>query len=256
MLLLAASIDCGAALIQEDSQLHPDVQKLLEVQRVDQRIARLRRDLQSIPDEDARRNKRLTQLRGQRDAAARKLQDAELESRELELGIKQADDEIEKLRLRLNIVKNNAEYQATLLQMESVKRERGLLEERGLAVLESIDALRQAAVDAGAALGAEEEVYREFQSESAKILAEREKEIAEVGKGRDKLLEGIPSELLERYESLFAVRDGMPVCAVENQVCTGCYTSVTTNDLANLMGRSMIVTCGSCQRILYYVPPT
>lgn len=211
--------------------------------------------MQSIPEEDARRNKRLGQLRNQRDAAVKNLQSSELESRELDLGIRQADEEIEKLRLRLNIVKNNAEYQATLLQMESVKRERGLLEERGLSVLENIDALRQTATAAASALSDEENVYREFQDESAKILSERETEIAEVSKGRDKLLEGIPSELLARYESLFPVRDGMPVCAVENQVCTGCYTSVTTNDLGNLMGRSMIVTCGSCQRILYYLPP-
>jgi predicted nucleic acid-binding Zn-ribbon protein len=235
--------------------VHPDVRKLLEVQRVDQEIARLRRDLNSIPAEQERRTKRLAQLQGQRDVAKRALDAAEIESREMELGIKHADEEIAKLRVRLNTVKNNAEYQATLLQMESVKTERNRLEERGLELLEQVEGLRTSAAAAREAHAAEQKVFAEFQEEAARLRAEREAAVAKVSAGRAQLLDGIPGELLERYEDLFGVRDGSVVCAVEGQVCTGCYTSVTMNDLANLMGRSHVVQCGSCQRILYYIPP-
>jgi hypothetical protein len=235
--------------------VHPDVRKLLEVQKVDQEIARLRRDLNSIPAEQERRSRRLAQLRSQSENAQRALQAAEMESREMELGIKHADEEIAKLRVRLNTVKNNAEYQATLLQTESVKTERSRLEERGLELLEQVESLRIAAGVARQALAAEEKVFAEFRKEAECLEQERAAAIERVSIGREKLLDGIPAELLERYEDLFEVRGGSAVCSVEGQVCTGCYTSVTMNDIANLMGRSQVVQCGSCQRILYYLPP-
>ena len=69
--------------------------------------------------------------------------------------------------------------------------------------------------------------------------------------GRDAVLKGVPPEMLEEYERLFAVRDGLAVCAVESQFCQGCYTNITMNDLVKLSGGRLVVQCGSCQRILY-----
>jgi predicted nucleic acid-binding Zn-ribbon protein len=43
----------------------------------------------------------------------------------------------------------------------------------------------------------------------------------------------------------------MGVCAVENGYCQGCYNKITMNDTARVLGKSTIVNCGSCQRILY-----
>jgi predicted nucleic acid-binding Zn-ribbon protein len=57
---------------------------------------------------------------------------------------------------------------------------------------------------------------------------------------------------MENYQTLFGVRGSQAVCAVESKVCQGCFTNITTNDVARLMGGSTIVTCGSCQRILYF----
>ncbi|MEM8934426.1 MAG: C4-type zinc ribbon domain-containing protein, partial [Acidobacteriota bacterium] len=79
----------------------------------------------------------------------------------------------------------------------------------------------------------------------------REAELAKIGAGRDDMLADVPRDLVVQYESLFDVRDGEAVCAVENGVCMGCYTSVTPNDQARLLGGSSVVICGSCQRLLY-----
>jgi predicted nucleic acid-binding Zn-ribbon protein len=73
-----------------------------------------------------------------------------------------------------------------------------------------------------------------------------------VSAGRAALIDGIPPDLLAKYSTLFAVRGGVAVCAVEGDVCTGCYTSITPNDQARLLGASSIVQCGSCQRMLYF----
>ena len=231
--------------------MHPDVRKLLELQKVDQQLAQVRKDLEALPAEETRRRRRLEKLEAQRDERKQVLTQAEIESRQTETGIKRADEEIHKLEVRLNSVKNNAEYQATLLQIEAVKRERGELEEEGLALLDRIEGLRAELQEAEAAVAKERAVFEEFQAEAAKERERLERELDRIGAGREGHTDGIPPDLMDRYTRLFEVRDGLAVCAAEGQVCTGCYTSVTTNDYARLLSGSSIVQCGSCQRILY-----
>jgi predicted nucleic acid-binding Zn-ribbon protein len=231
--------------------LHPDVKKLLEVQKVDQEVARIRKDLVSLPAETARRERRLTALRRTADEAKKTLMDAEVAQRTAEKGIKQADDEIKKIEVRLSSVKNNAEYQAMLFQIESVKKERSQLEEEGLGLLDKVESLRVQAEAAATELAEEESVFATFQAEATALAAKREVEAAKVLARRPALITDVPRELLERYDRLFHGRDHVAVCAVEGQICQGCHSKVTTGDYGRLHGGTVIVTCGSCQRILY-----
>jgi len=233
--------------------VHPDIRKLLEVQKVDMEFARVQRDLDSIPAEEARRRKQLERARAACEAAKHDLAHAQVRGHESEVGIRAADEEIKKLESRLNTVKNNAEYQATLFQIESVRKERGELEEEGLQLLEAVEGLRETALKTQEELQEEEATFVEFQSKASELLEQRTADRGRIAQGRDALLEGIPTDLLEKYRSLFDVRDGMAVCAVEGGHCMGCYSSITPNDMARLMGKTSIVQCGLCQRLLYAV---
>lgn len=231
--------------------MHPDVKRLLDLQSIDQEVAALRRDLDSLPREEARRRKRLDELVQTRDEGKAALDKAEVVSRSLETTIQQADEEVRKLEARLNGVRNNAEYQATLLQIESVKRDRDSTQEEGLALLEKLEGQGAALSEAETAAAAEGEVFKQFQEQAVGLREKSGAELEQVMKRREAKTEGIPLDLMENYQTLFGVRGSQAVCAVESRVCQGCFTNITTNDTARLMGGSTIVTCGSCQRILY-----
>ncbi len=231
--------------------MHPHVQKLLEVQKIDQKIAQLRRQQESVPRETAEREGRLEAARRAAKTSAQSLQTAELRSRELELSVKQSDEELKNLELKLNTIKNNAEYQAILFQIESVKKERGILEDEGCLILEQMESLQGDSDQTRSALEEDQRVFGEFRAKAEKILEEKKAEIGKISNGRDALLEGVPPELVDEYDRLFAVRDGLSVCLVDSQFCQGCYTNITMNDLAKLSGGRSVVQCGSCQRILY-----
>lgn len=231
--------------------MHPQVQKLLALQQLDQKIAVVKRHLDSVPAETARRKKVLEQFRADAEARERDLQQAEVASREIDLATRQADEEIRKLEARLNTVKNNAEYQATLLQIESVKAERDRQQEDGLGLLDRIESLRAARDESRTRLAGEQGIFDGYLKEAEVVLRERQAELDKVSSGRAAMLEQIPPDLLERYDKLFRSRDHLAVCAVEAKVCQGCYMNVTMNDVARLQGGSSIVQCGSCDRILY-----
>lgn len=231
--------------------MHPDVRKLLDLQEIDQEVAYLRRDLDSLPIEEANRKQRLSALNDRWQQQRATHEQTEVKSRTVEKSIQQADEEIKKLEARLNGVRNNAEYQATLLQIESVKRERDSMQEEGLVLLEQLEGIGSTVKEAEAAAAAEEEVYQGFQQEAQQIRDRSQAGLDEVMQRRNAKTEGIPPDLMATYERLFEVRSGVAVCPVEKENCQGCFTKITTNDIARLMGGSSVVICGSCQRILY-----
>lgn len=231
--------------------MHPDVQKLLKVQRVDQSIAKIRRDLDSIPAERTRREAALARVKAEHDGVVGGLRKAETDQRTNETSIRQSDEEIKKLEVRLNTVRNNAEYQATLLQIESVKRERTRLEEEGLSLLERIESLQGQVGESQARVDDEQRVHDEFVQKAEALLAERSAELEKVSQGRDDIVADVPPDLMSTYERLFTARDGLAVCAAEGGTCTGCYTSIPPNLQVKLQAGSAVVRCNSCQRILY-----
>jgi len=234
--------------------VHPNVKKLLELQKVDQELASLRRDVDALPAEEAKRKKKLDEI--ERAAAEKKERatKAELDARALEKAIRQGDDEVKKLSERLNQVRNNAEYQATLFQIEAVKKDRDQTQEECLKILDGQELLKKDAEAAQKVLAEERAVFQQFLGEAEKLRASRAGAIAAVTEKRNAVAQGVQAEVLADYQRLFNTRNGLAVCAVDAQgFCQGCYSKVTTNDKAKLMGVSAVVQCGSCQRILYLV---
>lgn len=232
--------------------MHPHVQKLLGLQKVDLEVTSLTKDIDQLPEEEAKRKRRLDQLEQAANEAAGLLQKAEVESRELDTAARDADAQINKLNERLNSVRNNAEYQATLFEIESVKKDRDATQDDGLRILESLDGLKATAAATKEAYEAERAVYEGFLAEADKLRNERADDIAAARKKRDEAAEGVPPDLLREYEGLYKTRDHFAVAPVEDAYCQGCYNKVTPNDAARAMGAQAIVRCGSCQRILYH----
>lgn len=231
--------------------MHPHVKKLLALQQVDQEVASLTKDIDSLPAEESKRRKKLDEL--DRVAAEKRTRflKTELDTRALEKAIRGSDDEIKRLNERLNTVRNNAEYQATLFQIEAVRKDRDVMQEECLRLLETVEAQRTESAAAQAVADEDRKVLAAFLEEAEKLRSSRAGAIAEVRQRRKALTEGIPDELLRDYDGLFKTREQLGVCAVENGYCQGCYNKITVNDNARLLGGSSVVKCGSCQRILY-----
>lgn len=231
--------------------MHPNVKKLLDLQSVDQEIAVLRRDADSLPAEEARRQRRLDEVQRVSTERRQLATQAEINMRALDTAIRQGDDEIKKLTERLSSVRNNAEYQATLFQIESVKKDRDQTQEECLTIVETLEAKKAEADEAEQLLANEQKVFEEFTVEAEKLRKATEENVRGVEERRVGVADAVPPDLLTEYERLFKTRQNQAVCAVEGSFCQGCYNKVTTNDRARLMGASAIVRCGSCQRILY-----
>jgi predicted nucleic acid-binding Zn-ribbon protein len=238
-------------LFSRKDPVHPHVKKLLELQRVDQEVSSLTKDLDSLPAEETRRRRKLEEVERNLTERRNRFVKAELDARALDKAIRGNDDEIKRLNERLNTVRNNAEYQATLFQIEAVRKDRDVTQEECLKLLESVEAQRADVTVAQAAYEEERKTLEGFLVEADLLRSSRAGAIAAVRQRRKAMTEGIPDDLLREYDGLFKTRSGIGVCAVEKHYCQGCYNKITMNDTARLLGKSVVVRCGSCQRILY-----
>ncbi len=231
--------------------MHPNVKKLLDLQKVDQEIASLTKDIDQLPAEEAKRRRRLEELERVASERHSRAIKTELDIRALENAVRGSDDEIKRLNERLNIVRNNAEYQATLFQIEAVRKDRDATQEECLKFLDQIEGQRAEVATAKAAVDEERKVFDGFLAEADKLRQSRAGAIAEARGRRQGLTQGLPEDLIREYDGLFKTRERLAVCAVDNGYCQGCYNKITMNDTAKLMGKASIVRCGSCQRILH-----
>lgn len=231
--------------------MHPHVKKLLELQKVDQEISSLTRDIDLLPAEEQKRKRKLDEL--ERTLTEKKLaqQKAELDSRALDKAVRGNDDEIKRLNERLNGVRNNAEYQATLFQIEAVRKDRDVTQDECLKLIESLDVHKVAVAAAQAAYDEEKKVFDEFLGEADKLRQSRAGAVGEARGRRQAMTDGVPPDLLREYEGLYKTRQHVAVAPVQDTYCQGCYNKVTMNDVSKLMGGSTVVRCGSCQRILH-----
>jgi hypothetical protein len=232
-----------------------NLQHLHDLQGLDSRIAGLERKLEAIPvrlqairESQAQATAAVESLRA-RVAGVRK----ELRSREKDL--EQNASERTKRETKLYEVKTNKEYSAVLAEIETIKVEKGRVEEEILALMETQERMTREIADAEVRLKKQTEEARAQEAVATEELRALEADVAVVRIERDSLARDIPRDSMAQYTRLLKGRGGLAVAVVgANGICTGCRLGLTPQRFNELRQSSQILTCEGCGRILFYQP--
>ena len=91
---------------------------------------------------------------------------------------------------------------------------------------------------------------------SAEVMAqvgELAKQKAFLVEKRESLRQGLPAQLLKRYEFILRRYNGSAICEVREGVCLGCHLNILPQQFIDLMKGEEIIQCPNCQRILYWL---
>lgn len=176
-----------------------------------------------------------------------------LEQRECESEIELRQTQIKKYDTQLLSVKKNEEYQALLHEIETLKKQIGLKEERIISLMMETD-------EAAAHL---EEDRKRIDMEIKSIEAECHKvdeELAQTRHEREGLQEKrkpletkIPSDMLSRYYRIRkAKKTGPAVVPLKGETCSGCYMKVTAQVVNEILAGDKMHTCHHCGRLLFF----
>ncbi|MCF6156874.1 MAG: hypothetical protein E3K36_16925 [Candidatus Brocadia sp.] len=168
-----------------------------------------------------------------------------------ELDLKSIEAEINKLRLQMNQVKTNKEYSAIKTEIGGKEADKSVLEDEILGMMTKYEEIQQRYKSFEKEIEHEGSQLKELQKHVETDLKALETEINELKKKRDKYASLLDNDTLQQYNRLVSHKDAIAVVNVVNQVCQGCFMSITAQTLNQLMSGKELTFCHSCGRILY-----
>ncbi len=235
--------------------MHPDLEKAIELQRVDLRIAELSAQIDALPAQVQTLESQLSEFLHSLDDRKHRVAQNQKERRDLEGEIQQIQTRISKHRNQLYEVKTNEQYKAMLKEIEGEEANIRGIEDRMLEKMMEADELQGHIRDAEARLAGEkarvaEEVSR-LQSLRQTDIDDRDKLAAR----RSSLAGGMSEDVLNTYERLRSGRHGVALAEVRDGFCTECHVALRPQLYNEVRTNETLLTCESCARILYYVEP-
>lgn len=227
------------------------LRRLVDLQRVDVELARIRDEIASLPGRRAEAHARRES--GERRVAERReaLEEAERDRRRIEAELGDKEVLLRRLQGQTSQVKTNAAYTALLHEIDQTRESISECETRILERMEEIEAGGTALARLEAEL---ETIRREVAGEERELDAraqELEQELARAGEHRAKLAESLDASLLEQYETI--ARQRRPAVAIASrELCMGCRVGIPPQKYIEVLRGESIVSCGSCRRILIH----
>jgi predicted nucleic acid-binding Zn-ribbon protein len=231
--------------------LKDQIRKLVELQVMDEEIFRFKRELREKPAElealKAEFESKKVKLKGLEE----KLRSIQVVQKESELDLKAKEDGIAKADASLSLLKTNKEYQARLLEIENMKADRSIIEEKILLGYDEVDSARKAVESEKSAVIQYEKEFnaRKKQVDDDVVVIADQLKVKE--SQRVRIVPEVRPDYLSRYERILNNKDGLGIVKVVDHSCGGCFMHLTEQVMNELKKHEQIISCDQCARILY-----
>jgi len=192
---------------------------------------------------------------------AKKAKFHELESRvqeqkmtrdKLELDLKINEEAIHKADGQLFQLKTNKEYQAKLMEIETLKVEKSRLEEQILGSYDQTDDVNSELDKEKEYLAAEEKKFLEAKESVDALLVDLKQKLDALNIQTKQLQEGIDPHTLAFYSRVLEKCGGVGIVPViGGNSCGGCHMNVPVQVINAIKMYKEIMKCETCQRMLY-----
>jgi predicted nucleic acid-binding Zn-ribbon protein len=232
-----------------------DLQNLIEIQAIDSRIAALRSEIAALPKHVAVIEAKLAGSKAKVDSAHAAAKADETAKRKHESDIQDQQQKISKYRDQSLNVKTNQEYKALMDEIKFAEQKIAASEDKILELMLAADDRKATLKTAEAELKADTAENDKEKEEARQRTAADEKELAELNTKRDQLRTGVSEESLRHYDRLLKTRGNGLSAVHEDEMCSACRVILRPQVFQEVMTNEQVLTCDTCKRILYYVPP-
>jgi predicted nucleic acid-binding Zn-ribbon protein len=243
-------------VVERETEMHPDLEKLIVLQAHDVEAKRLRDEMIALPKHVAALEAKAKATQGQRAVVLDLIAKEEALRRRQESDVKDQKAKIERTRKHMDLATTTVQVTAFEHEIAFAQAEISKLEDAEIESMERSDGLDaqkkladEAVADATATLDRERIRATETVAQDKIVLAVvEEKRLAVRGE--------IDEAALSTYDRI-AKAKGTAVAEALNQKCMACQMMVRPqrwNDLRDRSNDDTMMTCESCGRLLYYDP--
>ncbi len=233
--------------------MHPDLEKLLQLDATDRELARLRAEIAALPRRVQEIETKLAGVNAEVDKARKALKDIDTARRKYEGEIQSLQQKISKYRDQSLAVKTNQEYRALLDEVAYAEREIRQIEDKILEGMVETETREKSLKAAEAEQKKQQaEVAREKAEAQARTQADQQA-LAGLLPKREELRKAISPDLVRHYDRVLKLR-GTALAEARDQTCVACHVMLRPQVFQDVMADEQVLTCDSCGRILYFAP--
>jgi predicted nucleic acid-binding Zn-ribbon protein len=229
---------------------------LIALQSIDSAAEASRRRLAELPEAERQIDEVAAAAAASVEAGKARIDENHAARRALERDVAAVDTRLARFEDHKAAVKTNQEYTALLHEIATAKAEKDSLEERILLIMEDGDRLAAELKTADAALSA---AKRDGEAARSRLTAERaalDAELARLDEQRAAQRSTNEPRALAVYDQLIKMRRGIAVARLAGEICAACHVRLRPHIVQMVRRNDSLVQCESCQRILYWEPPS
>lgn len=234
-----------------DVSIRTQIKKLVELQKIDFEIYNFKRELREKPDFIAQLKEKFESNK----EGLKRLEDklkallVDRKAKELELQAKEGD--IAKANTQLSSLKTNKEYQAKLLEIEYIKADKSVIEEKILILFDEGDQVNALIVQEKNKVAEEENKFLVQKSEVDGLIKEFQDKLKVMEAKRNQITPEINPAQLSRYERILENKDGLALVPIKNHCCGGCFMNIPEQVINEMKMHDRVISCEMCARLLY-----
>ena len=236
--------------------MNADLQRLLDLQRLDSHTHDAQRRLAEAPEREKSLSGRLDAAKEKVAAAKQLLTDNQTARRAIEKDVAVHQGRLSKFREQAMAVKTNQEYHAIQHEIAFAQTEIKKLEDGILERMVEGDDLTAALKRAENELTAEQKAVDTDRKALANEITEKKAAIERLAGERAALAGSVDQGTLATFELVSSRRHGIAVAEARDGICTICHVRLRPQVFNTVRRNDSIVQCDSCQRILYFMPST
>jgi predicted nucleic acid-binding Zn-ribbon protein len=236
--------------------VNPELKALIQLQEIDLKILELDKQIQNVPSQIQNLqqildtgNARLTQYK-------ETLIEKQKARRKAEQDVEALRAKLSKLKDQLMSVKTNREYTAMLKEIEVYDADIRKGEDQILEMMESVDQLSSNIEITEKHIKTEAVKTEAEQRELEARIETHQTTIEHLEAERRATLQMIDVELLERYRKITTYRKGIGIAEARDECCMACRVRLRPQVFNDVKKNDRIITCDSCGRILFWIPPS
>ena len=232
--------------------MNSDLQRLIELQKVDAEVARLNAEIAALPKHVAAIEAKLAKSKERVEKAKAAIKADETARRKHEQNIQDHQQKIIKHRETSASVKTNEQYRALMAEIEFTEKAIRDEEDKILELMMASEARQSDLKQAETALAAETAEVNKEKKEAERRTEEDRKQLTEVQAKRTELREGVSEDVLRQYDRVHKTR-GTALAEARDQRCMACQVMLRPQVFAEVRKGDVVHHCDTCGRLLYYV---
>ena len=232
--------------------MHPDLERLIALQRLDTTADAARRKLADEPGYEKTLETRLEDAKQRVATAKDRLAENQSARRAIEKDVALHQGRLSKFRETAMAVKTNVEYHAVQKEIAFAEGEIKNLEDRVLERMIEADELTIALKKAEADLTAEQKAADAGRRAMTTEHAELQAAVDRIAVERAQLVGALDKRVLAMFEQVARKRNGIAVAEARDGVCSICHVRLRPQVFNSVRRNDSILQCDHCNRILYF----